>query len=376
MVLYKNAKLLVRNELENVDILVSNGKFIKISKNLKIDEKHKTVDLMNHLVCPGLFDIHTHGAMGYDFNMASFDEMKIIMDYYLKNGVTSVLPTIMTDDHKVIREQLKKMAKLKELYPSMKGINLEGPHLSLKYKGAMPEDSITNPSIDSFQSFIDSSNDLIVITTLAPELDGAEDFIKFAKAKKIMVSLGHSNASFDITLDALKLGANSFTHLFNAMRPLNHHDPGILGAALYSNAYTEMILDGLHLQKDTVKMLKSIRPYDRLIIVTDSIMAAGLPDGNYYLGTNKIKVIDGDARLANADTRAGSTLNPFKAILNFSDFTSTPIEKTVELMSINPARLLNLDHQIGSIEEGKDADFIVVDGRKLNSVYLQGKKVL
>lgn len=376
MVLYKNAKVLVKNELKNVDMLVSKGKFIKIGSNLDIKEKHEKVDLMNLLVCPGLFDIHTHGAMGYDFNMASFDEMKVIMDYYQKNGVTSVLPTIMTDDHDVIRRQLKKMAQLKSLYPSMKGINLEGPHLSLKYKGAMPEGSLTNPSIESLQSFIDCSNDSIVITTLAPELDGSIDFIKFAKEKGIMVSLGHSDASFDTTINALKLGANSFTHLFNAMRPLNHHNPGILGAALYANAYTEMILDGLHLQKDTVKMLKSIRPNDRMIIVTDSIMAAGLPDGDYYLGSTKIKVVDGDARLAHADTRAGSTLNPFKAILNYSDFTSTPIELTVPLMSINPARLLNMDQQIGSIEEGKDADFIVIKDRELKEVYLQGKKVL
>lgn len=375
MFLFKNAVIYKESKLQKFDFIVKNDKISKIEPHIKSYDSLETIDLKNQLVCPGLFDIHTHGAMGYDFNMASFDEMKIIMNYYLKNGVTSVLPTIMTDNHQVIHTQLRKLARLSELYPSIKGIHLEGPFLSHKYKGAMPEDALISPDINLFKSFIESSNHLIRYTTIAPELPGASELIAFAKSKGIMVTLGHSDASFNQTLEALNLGANSFTHLFNAMHPLNHHDPGIVGAALYSDAYTEMIMDGKHLEKDTVRLLKKIKSIDRLIIITDSIMATGLKDGYYYLGTNQIKVTDGDARLVSNDTRAGSTLNPFQAILNFSKFTDTSIEETVPLMSVNPARLFNLDSDFGSLEVGKLADFIIIKDNVLKEVYLHGKKI-
>lgn len=375
MILFKNAKILLHGKLQTVDFVVENHQFTKIQPNIQIDALCESIDLENQLVCPGLFNIHTHGAMGYDFNMATLDEMKIIMDYYLQNGVTSILPTIMTDDYDVIHAQLKRLAELKTLYPSIKGIHLEGPFLSLKYKGAMPESSIVLPDINLFKSFIESSNHLITYTTIAPELKGAIKLIKYAKKQGIQVTLGHSNAGFSETLAALKAGANSFTHLFNAMRPLNHHDPGILGAALYSKAYTELILDGKHLDKDTVLMLKSVKSMNRLIIITDSIMATGLQDGFYYLGTNQIKITDGDARLVSSDTRAGSTLNPYQAVLNFSKFTHTPIEKTVPLMSHNPAKLLKLDDHYGDIAIGKYADFIVIKDSALTQVYLHGKKI-
>ncbi|MDO9628710.1 MAG: amidohydrolase family protein, partial [Acholeplasmataceae bacterium] len=270
--LYKNLNMLYKNKTESLEFIVEDQRFVEIGKNLTAE---LTVDLKNMLVCPGLFDIHTHGAMGYDFNMATLDEMKIIMDYYLKNGVTSVLPTIMTDDVKVIHCQLKRIAELKEIYPSIHGIHLEGPHLAMKYKGAMPESYILKPDLDLFKSFIEDSNHLIRLTTIAPELENALELIKYAKKNNIQVTLGHSDATFDETYQAIHEGAGSFTHLFNAMRPLNHHEPGILGAALTSKNYTEMIMDGMHLNKNTVMMLKNIRPYNKLIIVTDSIMATG-----------------------------------------------------------------------------------------------------
>ncbi len=371
-ILYKNANIIKKNRTENVDLLVIDGKFSKIESNIPLNQSEKVIDLKGKTVIPGLFDIHTHGALGYDFNMATFEEMKIIMEYYLKNGVTSVLPTVMTDDIDVIKKQLKLMAQLKPLYPIMKGIHLEGPFLSLKYKGAQPESAILKPSVNLFKELMEDSNYLIKYTTLAPEIEQAIELIDYCKQIGVRVTLGHSDASFEQTNQALKHGASSFTHMFNAMRPFDHHSPGIVGAALMSNAYTEMIMDGKHLDKDTVLFLKKIRGLDKLIIITDSIMAAGLKDGEYKLGQTPMIVKEGDARLISNNARAGSTLNPFQAIVNFSKFTKTKMTKTVDLMSINPARMLGMDLEIGSIHENKDADFLVIDGYELLGVYSQG----
>lgn len=374
-ILYQNAKITRKNKTECVDFLVYEGKFKEIAPHIDPKKGDQVIDLQNSMVLPGLFDIHTHGALGYDFNMATFDEMKIIMDYYMQNGVTSVLPTIMTDDIQTIKKQLKLLAKLKPLYPIMQGIHLEGPFLSLKYKGAQPESAILKPDVTLFKALMEDSNHLINYTTLAPEIEGAIPLIDGCKALGVRVTLGHSDASFDQTNLALKHGASSFTHMFNAMRPFDHHGPGIVGAALMSNAYTEMIMDGKHLDKDTVLFLKKIRGLNHLIIITDSIMAAGLKDGFYKLGQTPIVVKDGDARLVSNHARAGSTLNPFQAIVNFSRFTHTKLSRAVDLMSINPARMLGLDHVIGSIDIGKYADFILVDGEKLKAVYSRGNKV-
>ena len=373
--LYKHVKRTKKNKTEVVDLLVQDGKFIAIEKEIDFNKADEVIDLGYVNIIPGLFDIHTHGALGYDFNMATWGEMKIIMDYYMRNGVTSVLPTVMTDDILVIRKQLKLMANLKQLYPIMKGIHLEGPFLSLKYKGAQPESATLKPDVTLFKTLMEDSNHLIKYTTLAPEIEGAIELIDYCKSLGVRVTLGHSDASFEETNTALKHGASSFTHMFNAMRPFDHHGPGIVGAALMSNAYTEMIMDGKHLDHNTVMFLKKMRGLDKLIIITDSIMAAGLKDGNYSLGKTPIYVKDGDARLISNNARAGSTLNPFQAIVNFSKFTKTPLGRTVDLMSINPARMLGLDDEIGSIEIGKDADFLVVDGMELKEVYSKGQLV-
>lgn len=373
--LYKNALIYQEGKLITTDFVVNEQTFLSFGKDQNDIVDH-VVDLNQHLVTPGLFDIHTHGALGYDFNIANFDEMKIIMNYYLENGVTSVFPTVMTDSVDVIHRQLKLLAKLQPLYPSIKGIHLEGPHLSMAYKGAQPASAIIKPSIDLFQSFLKDSNYLIKYTTIAPETEGALAFIAYCQAHGVEVTLGHSDATFEQTMKAIEQGAHSFTHMFNAMRPFNHHDPGIVGAALYSDNYVEMIMDGMHLAPDTVKMLKKVKSDDRLIIITDSIMAAGLPDGNYTLAGTPIYVKNKDARLVSNDARAGSTLNPYQAILNFSKFTDTPLEKTIKYMSENPARLFGFDHLFGKLAVGQLANFLVIDeNKKLLEVYVEGQKV-
>lgn len=374
-VIFKNGMIYHNHHLSKLDFWIKDGKFKYIAPSIDDTLAEQVIDLHQAKVIPGLFDIHTHGALGYDFNMATIDEMKLIMNYYVAHGITSVLATVMTDDIDIIRKQLRLMAQLKPLYPIMKGIHLEGPFLSVKYKGAQPESAILKPSISLFKELLEDSDNLIKYTTLAPEIEGAIELIDYCQSVGIKVTLGHSDATFEQTLNAIKHGATSFTHMFNAMRPFDHHEPGIVGAALMSEVYTEMILDGKHLDPNTVVFLKKIRGMNNLIIVTDSIMATGLEDGNYTLGKTPIYVKGGDARLVSNHARAGSTLNAYQAIVNFSKFTNTTLEKSSELMSSNPAKLLDLDHLVGSIDMDKDADFIILKDDWIKSVYSQGVKV-
>lgn len=373
--LYKNATQIKGQRKVILDFLVQDGKFAAIEQDIDQNRADEVVDLQFATIIPGLFDIHTHGALGYDFNMATLDQMKIVMKYYQENGVTSVLPTVMTDHPSIIEQQLRLLSNLKPLYPIMKGIHLEGPFLSHRYKGAQPESGLLKPDISLFKRYMEASGYLINYLTLAPETEGALELIDYCKSIGVSVSLGHSDASFEETTCALKRGAISFTHLFNAMRPLHHHEPGIVGAALMSHAYVEMITDGKHLNKNTLLFLKKIRGLKKLIIITDSIMAAGLSDGKYLLGKAPIDVKDGDARLVSNNVRAGSILNPFQAVLNFSRYSKTPLARAVDLMSINPAKMLGMSDEIGSIDVGKFADFLIVDKNDLLAVYSMGNLV-
>jgi len=369
---FKNASFSSSNKDGTFDLLVEDGIIQKIEKQITISNDDNVVDLKGALLIPGLFDIHTHGGGGFDFNMATLEQMDDIMLFFFKNGVTSVLATLMTDDLETMYAQLEKIAVLAKKYPQIKGIHLEGPFLSPKYKGAMPQEYILNADLDLFKKFQEKARQLIKLITIAPETKNAIDFISEITKENVIVSLGHSEATYLETIKAIKAGAKSFTHSFNAMIPFDHHEPGISGALLSENNYCEMILDGKHLSPDTVMVLN----HDKLVIVTDSIMAAGLKDGEYYLGKSEIIVKGGDARLKIGNARAGSTLTAINAIRNYASYVNIPLEEASKLMSINPATLLNMNHRFGSIEVGKDADFLVIIDNQIDMVFSKGLRLI
>jgi len=372
--LYINGKVAIDGKLNKTSILVENGFFTKIAPEIKPESPYETIDIGGMTVIPGLFDIHTHGAAGFDFNMASIEGMHVIMDFYLHNGLTSVLPTVMTDDIFTMTEQLKKIAILARSFPAIRGVNLEGPFLSPAHKGAMPEKFILEPDYELFQKLQKASNNMIRLITVAPETKGALDFIERVVKDGVTVSLGHSGASYNVTMEAIRRGAKSFTHAFNAMQPFNHHNPGIVGAMLTSDNYAEMILDGKHLDPNTVKMLVKTKG-DKLLVITDSIMATGISDGHFHLGKAEIIVKNGDARMASDNSRAGSTVNPFKAMMNFCKFTGLPVEKASAYMSTHQARLLGFDDCIGQIKEGCRADFLLIEDCRLACTYVGGIRI-
>ncbi len=370
--LFTNANLLLNGKFVHTDFAVSNGRITKIQNNLG-----NGVDIKNNRVIPGLFDVHTHGANGYDFNTAdSKEKMQTIVDYYLSHGATTVLATIMTDSDEVIKRQLKLLAEFMRDHSSIYGIHLEGPFLSPSYKGAMPEKMLQIPTVEKFLEYQEIAQGNIKYITIAPELENAVEFTREVSKTGVVVSLGHSGANFNQALACVEAGAKCFTHTFNAMRPIEHHDPSIVVAALYSNAYAEAILDGKHLNRNIVKMLEKVKGSDKLIGITDSLMAAGLPNGEYSLAGTPITVIDGDARLSGTNTRAGSTLDIFSGLTNLMEFCGESIEKAILPLTLTPATLLNIDKDYGSLDVNKVANFLVIDDdNNLIDTYLDGKKV-
>ena len=359
MILYKNGQALIGKTLVKTDIVANHGKIIEIAPEIVADDQTQVVDCNGRYILPALVDIHTHGANGYDFNTADLDGMKKIVEFYIAHGVGTVLPTIMTDSDEVIYRQAELISELAKEYPEVKGINLEGPFLSPKKHGAMPVEYLQTPSFEKFLTYQKAAKGLIRLVSVAPELPNAPEFVAEATANGVVVSLGHSAANGVQVEACLSAGAKSFTHWGNAMSQMDRLDLNMMGSALASNVYAEVICDGKHVDKKVLKLLVDVKGTDKVIGITDSMMAAGLPDGNYKLGVNDVTVVNGDAFIAGTTTRAGSILDAYSGLANVVTFCGIPLHEAIKLWTINPAKLVGLDKRIGTIEVGKDADFIL-----------------
>ena len=335
----KNA--LINGELK--DIKTENGKITEIGKISGEGE-----DLEGNLLIAGLIDIHTHGAMGVD--TLDGENIEKISEYLAQNGVTSYLPTTMTvsmDDIRKVTDIIPETAGAKIL-----GYHLEGPYISKNKKGAQNEKYIKAPDLEEFKSLKN-----IKMVTLAPELLGSMEFIKNCGA---VVSLGHTDCDYETAVKAIDTGALCLTHTFNAMPPLNHRSPGPIGAAIDKNIYVQVISDGLHLHKSIIKMLYKTFGADRMILISDSMRAMGLSDGEYEFGGQPIDVKGGVAR-TKSGALAGSTTNLLGCVKKAIEF-GIPEADAFKMASETPAKLLGLKK--GKIEVGYDAEFALLDKNK------------
>lgn len=359
MILYKNGHALINGKLVKTDIVANHGRIIEIATDIVPDDQTEVIDCSHRYILPALVDIHTHGANGYDFNTADIDGMKKIMEFYVAHGVGTVFPTVMTDSDEVICRQVALIAELAKEYPEIKGIHLEGPFLSKECCGAMPVEFLQKPSMDKFLTYQKAAEGKIKLITVSPELPDALAFISEVTDSKVVVSLGHSSADGETVQKALKAGAKSFTHWGNAMSQLDRRNLNMVGSALLSDAYCEVICDGKHVDKDVLRLLLKTKGINKVVGVTDSIMAAGLKDGIYKLGVQNISVTNGDAYVAGTQIRAGSTLDAYQGLANVVTFTGLPLAEAIKMWTVNPAKLVGLSDRIGTIEVGKDADFIL-----------------
>ena len=333
-------------------------------------------DAAGRRIVPGFIDIHTHGAVGVDVNGASAEDLEKIGKFFAKNGTTSWLASILTDTEEQTSRAISQCIEYQASAgkgAQLLGIHLEGPFLASEFKGAMPEHLLKKGSADLAASYQRQANGNIRYITVSPEVEGVLELIPRLRELGIVVAMGHSGADYDTAMAAIQAGTAACTHTFNAMAPLHQHRPAIIGAALESAVYCEMICDGLHLHPAIVRLLWKTKGPQRLVAITDSIMAAGLPDGNYHLGVNQVVVEKGDAKLASDGTRAGSTLTQDRALRNLLSFTGRPLEEILPVLTENPAKLIGVYDRKGSIEDGKDADLVVLDEQnQVADVFLQG----
>ncbi len=355
--LYKNGYIAHNGELMKKDLLICGDTIIGVDNKIEADAK--IIDVEGKMILPKLIDEHTHGSFGVDFNLATKEEMLKCVDFLKTQKVGTVFPTLLTDEIDVMKSQIKKLVQASKQAPEIKGIHLEGPFLCSQYKGAMPEYLLKEPDVKILDELLEAGEGLVKLMTISPEVEGAPEFVREATRRGITINLGHSGASYKQTMACIEQGANGFTHTGNAMKQIHQHEIGVWGTAMLSCGYCEAICDGLHLNEHMVQLLLKVKGLDRMIIITDCIMAGGLPDGDYKLGVNDVVVVNGDAKLKENDTRAGSTLTAINCLTNFQKFTSLPLEKAILAMTKNPAEHCNIYNKTGSIEVGKKAEFFI-----------------
>lgn len=337
------------------------------------------------LTC-AFFDIHTHGAMGHDVMSASPAELREIQRFLALRGVAQYLPTTVTASVDSTLHALESLANAIEAEPQPlqahpRGIHLEGPFLSHAKRGVHPENLLLTPSIELFDRFQQAARGHISLMTIAPELSGALDLILYATSMGVRCSLGHTNAVAVEAYAAVDAGASSATHTFNAMRALDHREPGVLGVALDSDhLYAELICDGVHVAPELVRLWFNSKGLERAILITDAMSAAGMPDGRYKLGHLDVDVADGRAFLAGdlargAYTLAGSVLTMDRAVTNFCQFTGATVGDATRLASHNPAAMLGRP-ELTRLAPGSPANLNRFDrGGRLIATYLQGELV-
>ena len=345
----------------------------------------KVYDAEDSYIVPGFIDIHTHGAIGVDVNGADVDGYEKLSQFFAHQGTTSWQCSILTDTKeqtlKAISEAVafikRQQSEAAVTGATLTGIHLEGPFLSEKYRGVMPKELLRKPDIELIKCYQEAAEGHIHYVTIAPETEGADDCIRAMKEEGIIVAIGHSGADYNTTMHCIDAGTSAVTHIFNATSPLEHHEPGIVGAALESNIYCEALCDGRHLHPAIVRLLLKVKGIDKMVAVTDSMMAAGLEDGEYKLGSNDVVVVDGDAKIKSTGVRAGSTLTMNQALKNMMQFTGLSLEEILPMFTINPAKTIELHRRSGIFECGKNADIVVLDkDMNVKETFVKGRKVL
>ncbi len=342
------------------------------------DRDGQTVDASGCLAVPGYVDVHTHGRGGVDVMRQDADFESLAM-HYAVGGATSVYPTVMTNPTENILSSIKNIAKNADKCPiSFDGVHIEGPYISKHAPGCHMLEYI-RPLSDTAEvgMFIDAAEGMHVHLTVAPESDGASEFIEYCIGRGATVGIGHTKATYEQCLDAIRCGCVSFTHTFNAMSPLSHRQPGAVGASLLSDAYSEFICDGFHLHPDIIKLGYRAKGEDLFVIVTDSLPPAGLPDGRYSLAGLPVNV-NGKRILTDDGTIAGSGISMHDSVLNLMKFTEISYGKAVACATANPAKQVGIYGVCGSLDNGKRADILLVDEKTLEikQVYAKGKRIL
>lgn len=346
-------------------VIIDKGKIIAIDREDNINDHgiHKIIDGRGRYLSPGFIDIHNHGNSGYDVMDSKEEAIGKMAEFHLQNGVTSFLGTVMTSSYRKMNHAIENLASYqnKKDRSQLLGIHLEGPFISLEEKGAQPGKYIKEPNLGYIKDLIELSQGRLKMVSLAPELEGTKELISYLVSKDIVVAMAHSNGTFEEVKAAINHGATVATHLYNGMRSFNHREPGIVGASLLDDrVFCELIYDRVHLHDGAVEIALNMKGLDKIVLVSDAMRAAGLKDGNYELGGQKVIVKEEVARLESGSL-AGSTLNLREAVYNMVDKLKIPLKDAIRMASLSPAKAIGIDRHKGSIGIGKDADLLLLD---------------
>ena len=371
--IYSNACVFISGRFVRGGFRVEDGRFAEVFTG----ECPPGRDLGGARVIPGLVDIHTHGAMGADFSDGDSAGLARMAGHLASRGVTSFAPTSMTLPYDTLAAAFATARDLNEKPQAgcarVMGIHMEGPFFSEKKKGAQNGAYLRLPDIDAFSSLFEDCGGLVRIVDVAPELEGAVEFTRRASAL-CTVSVAHTDADYEQTRAVYEAGARHLTHTYNAMPSIHHRKPGVIGAASErSDVAAELICDGLHVHPSAVRMAFRLFP-DRVCLVSDSLRCCGMPDGEYELGGQRVYLSGGVARLADG-TIAGAASDLYTDMLNAISF-GVGEETAIRAATINPAREIGREREIGSIEPGKLADFVVCgDGLEAREIYIGAQRV-
>jgi N-acetylglucosamine-6-phosphate deacetylase len=337
------------------------------------------IDYEDNFISPGLADLHLHGALGKDVMDGEVKSLEQIASYQACHGVTGFLGTIMSSplDSMLKAVEAIKKARQIQLTSEILGVHIEGPYSSQRRKGAQDPDFIREMSQEEIKLLIEATSGLKTIISMAPEVKNNRSFIKPLTEQGIVVSIGHSDATYEEALESFEEGISHATHLFNAMSGYHHREPGVIGAVLDSPRVTaEIIADGLHIYPSALRLALAAKGYDKICLITDSIKAAGLGDGIYPMGNLEVVLKGNEARLRESGTLAGSVLTLNRAVKNAFQWSGVALNQAVNLASFNPSRVISLEQEIGSIQEGKYANLVVFD-KEFNvlETYLKGRSV-
>jgi N-acetylglucosamine-6-phosphate deacetylase len=358
------------DELHNALVFTEDGLIAEISEREKteVSAGAKVVDFGDAILAPGFLDIHIHGGAGVDAMRAPASDLPRLGKFLAAHGVTGYFPTTVAASMDATCAALERLADAIEAGESSAsaarplGIHLEGPFLSHKRRGVHPPENLVTPTVEIFDRLWQAARGYVRMMTIAPELPGALEVIAEAARRKVCVSIGHSDAEMPIAQQAVKAGARHATHTFNAMRPLDHRDPGILGEVLSDdNLSADIIADGIHLSPAIVQIFLRAKGTERAVLITDAISATGMPDGHYQLGPIEVDVKDG--KCTSGGSLAGSVLTMDRAVRNVTRFSHWSLKDAVRAATLNAARAAGTISDRGILARGARADFVVLNER-------------
>ena len=354
-------------EIRNPVVIIEDERIAAVASRaaLEIPTQARHLDFPGQIIVPGLIDVHIHGGSGYDVMQAGASALASIEQGMVRHGVTSYLPTTVTASWEQTLHSVDLLGQHIERPPAghrsrALGIHLEGPFISHAKRGVHPPEHLLPPTPALLQNLHDAARHTVRMMTLAPEVNGAVDTIRHASGLGIRSSLGHSDADLATARAAVDAGALHATHTFNAMRPLDHREPGILGLVLSDDRLTaDLIADGIHVAPEVVKVFLASKGLQRSLLITDAISATGMPNGQYQLGNFQVHVKDG--RCEYQGRLAGSVLTLDGAVRNVMQFAALTLRHAIQLVTINPARLLGIAHERGAVVPGAVADLTILN---------------